>query len=120
MPRTLLQKVVAPFRDSPFFRRYRLRPGATRVERVSLPFVPACAAAHNGYLWVGTKVGLVRIRPDTGEEAWLTPREGFAGLQSIRALAADGDALWIASPVGITRVTLREFGKRSVPTRPVG
>ncbi len=99
---------------------YRLRAGATRVERVPLPFVPACAAAYDGYLWVGTTVGLVRIRPDTGDEAWLTPREGFPLLQSIRGLAADGDALWVASPVGVTRVSLREFGKRSVATRPAG
>ena len=46
--------------------------------------------------------------------------EGFSTLECAWALAADRQALWVASKYGVTRVTWPEFARRATLDRPEG
>ncbi|MFQ5809153.1 MAG: hypothetical protein ACE5JM_05995, partial [Armatimonadota bacterium] len=98
---------------------YRLRAGTTQVERVPVDISPQCALAHEGYLWIGTAEGLVRLDPKTYRQRALSAREGYCG-GNATALAVRGDTLWVASGLGVTRVTVAEFERRAKRVAPKG
>lgn len=91
---------------------HRLRAGDAEPEHVPLPAAPLCAMAHEGYLWVGTEDGLVRIDPKTGGEQVLTDWCGLPEWE-VSALAAEGESLWAASSAVVTRLTTDGFNEQA-------
>ena len=86
-------------------RRLLIRGGAAAARRGGRPAAPSrrtasISALHEdrqGRLWVGTRRGLGRIEPESGEVSWLGQQEGLPST-NIAGIAGDADGrLWLAT-----------------------
>jgi ligand-binding sensor domain-containing protein len=75
-----------------------------------LPEPPLCLAADGEGFWIGTRSGLVRYRPATGEWQRFGPEDGLAGAPVLHLLAEE-DAVWASSRDGVTRFDWRGAGR---------
>ena len=71
---------------------------------------PLSMAADAEQLWIGTRGGLLRYWPATGEWERYGPEDGLAG-GPVRHLLAEADAVWASTPRGVTRFGWRDAGR---------
>ncbi|HET9581467.1 MAG TPA: two-component regulator propeller domain-containing protein [Gemmatimonadota bacterium] len=75
-----------------------------------LPDPPLSLAADGEGFWIGTRTGLVRYRPATGEWQRFGPEDGLAGAPVLHLLAEE-NAVWASSRHGVTRFDWRGAGR---------
>ncbi|HSN69596.1 MAG TPA: diguanylate cyclase, partial [Thermoanaerobaculia bacterium] len=63
----------------------------------------AAVAEHRGVLWLGTWLGIGRMRSASGPVEWIEPEEGMPSRSVAAILADDAGVLWIPTNRGITR-----------------
>lgn len=71
---------------------------------------PLSLAADGEQLWIGTRTGLLRYRPGSGEWERYGPEDGLAGAPVLHLLA-EADAVWASTPQGVTRFGWRDAGR---------
>ena len=71
---------------------------------------PLSLAGDDEGFWIGTRSGLVRYRPATGEWQRFGPEDGLAGAPVLH-LMAEEDAVWASSRSGVTRFGWRGAGR---------
>ena len=71
---------------------------------------PLSLAADGEQLWIGTRTGLLRYWPRTGEWERYGPADGLAGA-SVLHLLVETDAVWASTPDGVTRFAWRDAGR---------
>lgn len=59
-----------------------------------------CSVYHDGYIWIGTKGGIVRLEPITGDYIHYSHIDGLGGLEIISLAVDDEGFLWYASSNG--------------------
>ncbi|MGH7559112.1 MAG: two-component regulator propeller domain-containing protein [Gemmatimonadota bacterium] len=71
---------------------------------------PLSLAADGEQLWIGTRTGLLRYRPVSGEWERYGPEDGLAEGPVLHLLAEPG-AIWASTPTGVTRFGWRDAGR---------
>ncbi|MGH7564066.1 MAG: hypothetical protein ACREK5_06560, partial [Gemmatimonadota bacterium] len=71
---------------------------------------PLSLAADGEQLWIGTRAGLLRYRPASGEWERYGPEDGLAE-GPVLHLLAEPDAIWASTPTGVTRFGWRDAGR---------
>jgi len=59
-----------------------------------------CITTNNGYVWFGTKGGIVKMNPITEEYELHTTHEGLGGLEIVGLASDDNGYLWFAAKNG--------------------
>jgi ligand-binding sensor domain-containing protein/signal transduction histidine kinase len=71
------------------------------------PEVLAAWADPTGRLWLGTRTGLVRLDPRTGQQRVWRRADGLADEQVYTLLSEGDSALWLGTQHGLSRLSLR-------------
>lgn len=85
---------------------------------VRKPGAYSLAEMRDGRIAVGTTRGVALLDPKTGSSTQLTTADGLVQNEIIAMHIARDGALWLASPVGLSRVTHIAPRRAAVPPRP--
>ena len=77
---------------------------AWRVQEGTLPLPTAIAQTRDGYLWIGTKTGLLRFDGVRFVEADVSGQESLRGVPIWSLLATRNGDLWVGAPGFVARI----------------